>query len=64
MQQIGDSLKSIHTKKKGEEQQVNINVIPNNMEKYTAFMLANNLTFIDNFQFMSSSVDKLVSNPK
>ena len=31
------------------------------MEKYT-FMLGNHLTFIDSFQFMSSSLDKLVSN--
>ena len=27
-----------------------------------AFMLGNHLTFIDRFQFMSSSLDKLVSN--
>ena len=39
-----------------------INAIPNNMEKYMAFMLGNHLTFIDSFQFMSSSLDKLVSN--
>ena len=32
------------------------------MEKYIAFMLGNHLTFIDCFQFMSSSLDKLVSN--
>ena len=41
---------------------MNINAIPNNMEKYMAFMLGNHLTFIDSFQFMSSSLDKLVSN--
>ena len=35
---------------------------PNNMEKYMAFMLGNHLTFIDSFLFMSSSLDKLVSN--
>ena len=27
-----------------------------------AFMLGNHLTFIDSFQFMSTSLDKLVSN--
>ena len=42
--------------------QMNINAIPNNMEKYMAFMLGNHLTFIDSFQFMSSSLEKLVSN--
>ena len=48
--------------KKGEEQHLKINAIPNNMEKYMAFMLGNHLNFIDSFQFMSSSLDKLVSN--
>ena len=57
MQQIGEI-----AKKHGDEQDLNINAIPNNMEKYMAFMLGNNLTFIDSFQFMSSSLDKLVSN--
>ena len=63
MQEIGAIVKN-HTYKnnKGEEKQMNINAIPNNMEKYMAFMLGNHLTFIDSFQFMSSSLDKLVSN--
>ena len=51
-----------YTNKKGEKQDLNINAIPNNMEKYMAFMLVNHLTFIDSFQFMSSSLDRLVSN--
>ena len=63
MQQIGEIAEN-HTykNKKGEEQHLEINAIPNNMEKYVAFMLSNHLNFIDNFQFMSSSLDKLVSN--
>ena len=64
MQQIGEIVKKhAYTNKKGEKQDLNINAIPNNMEKYMAFMLGNHLTFIDSFQFMSSSLDKLVSNP-
>ena len=39
----------------------NINVIPNNMEKYMAFMI-NDLVFIDFFQFMSSSLSNLANN--
>ena len=63
MQEIG-AIVNNHTYKnnKGEDIQMSINVIPNNMEKYLAFMLGNHLTFIDSFQFMSSSLDKLVSN--
>ena len=41
---------------------MNINAIPNNMEKYMAFMLGNHLAFLDSFQFMSSGLEKLVSN--
>ena len=63
MQQIGEiAKKDAYTNKKGEKQDLNINAIPNNMEKYMAFMLGNHLMFIDSFQFMGSSLDKLVSN--
>ena len=63
MQQIGEiANKHGYTNKKGEKQALDINAISNNMEKYMAFMLGNHLTFIDSFQFMSSSLDKLVSN--
>ena len=63
MQEIGAIVKNhAYTNKKGEKCQMNINAIPNNMEKYMAFMLGNHLTFIDSFQFLSSSLEKLVSN--
>ena len=63
MQEIGAIVKNYTYKnKKGETTEMNINAIPNNMEKYMAFMLGNHLTFIDSFQFMSSSLEKLVSN--
>ena len=32
------------------------------MEKYMAFMPGKHLVFVDSFTFMSSSLDKLVSN--
>ena len=64
MQEIGAIVKNhAYTNKKGEKCQMNINAIPNNMEKYMAFMLGNHLTFIDSFQFMSSGLEKLVNNP-
>ena len=63
MQQIGKIAKNnSYTNNKGEQTQMDINVIPNNMEKYMAFMLGRHLSFLDNFQFISSSLDKLVSN--
>ena len=40
----------------------NINVIPNNMEKYMAFMIDRNLIFIDSFQFMNKSLSYLANN--
>ena len=39
-----------------------INVIPNNMEKYMAFMIDRNLIFIDSFQFMKQSLSDLANN--
>ena len=63
MQEIGAIVnKYEYTNKKGQKCQMNINAIPNNMEKYMAFMLGNPLSFLDSFQFMSSSFEKLVSN--
>ena len=63
MQQIGEIAKNqAYKDKKEKEQSLTINAIPNTMEKYMAFMLGNHLTFIDSFQFMSPSLDTLVSN--
>ena len=63
MQQIGEiAKKHTYTNKKGQKVEMNINAIPNNMEKYMAFMLGNHLVFLDSFQFMSSSLDNLVNN--
>ena len=41
---------------------VKIDVIPNRLEKYMAFILNKNLVFIDSMQFMNSSLEKLVKN--
>ena len=41
---------------------VKIDVIPNRLEKYMAFILNKNLVFIDSMQFMNSSLEKLVEN--
>ena len=47
--------------KQGEEN-IKINVIAQNAEKYMAFYIGKHLSFIDSFAFMSSSLDKLASN--
>ena len=63
MQQIGDIAKKYgYTNKRGEECHMNINCIPNNMEKYMAFMLGKHLTFLDSMQFMLFGLNKLVEN--
>ena len=41
---------------------VDIDVIPNGLEKYMAFIINRNLVFIDSMQFMNSSLDSLVEN--
>ena len=50
MQEIG---------KIGKKKNLGINCIPNNMERYMAFMPGSHL---DSFQFMSSSLDRLAGN--
>ena len=39
-----------------------INVNPNNMEKYMAFMIGRNLIFIDSFQFTNQSLSNPANN--
>jgi hypothetical protein len=39
-----------------------VNVIPNNMEKYMSFSLGKNIVFIDSVQFMTSSLESLANN--
>ena len=58
MQTIGE----IANKRTYKKKRLDINVIPNNMEKYMAFMLVRQLLFIYSFQFMSSSLYRLVGN--
>ena len=41
---------------------IKINIIANNFEKYMSFRSGKHLQFIDSFQFMSQSLDKLSSN--
>ena len=41
-----------------------INVMPNGLEKYLSFSINNKLIFIDSFQFLSSSLNILVKNIK
>ena len=63
MQQIGEiAKKHAYKNKRGEECHMNINCIPNNMEKYLAFMLGNHLVFLDSLQFMNCSLDNLIKN--
>ena len=46
----------------GKEHDLEINCVPNNMEKYMAFMLVKYIVFLDSFQFMASSLGRLAAN--
>ena len=46
----------------GKEHDLEINCIPNNMEKYMAFMPGKHLVFLDSFQFKASSLERLAVN--
>ena len=39
-----------------------INLIPNGLEKYMSFSINIKLSFIESFQFLSSSLDSLIKN--
>ena len=41
---------------------IKINVMPNRLKDYMSFSIKNKLSFIDSFQFLSSSLDSLVKN--
>ena len=45
-----------------KEHDLEIKCIPNNMEKYMAFMLGKHLVFLGSFQFKASSVEGLAAN--
>lgn len=50
MQEIGKIAdKYTYKNKKGEDKQMDVNAIPNNMEKYMASMLRKHLVFLDSF---------------
>ena len=46
----------------GKEHDLEKNCIPNNMEKYVAFMLGKHLVFMDSFQFTAGSLEHLADN--
>ena len=45
-----------------QESDVKIDVIPNRLEKYMAFILSKKIVFSDSMQFMNSRFEKLVKN--
>ena len=59
IEKLGDIIKE---KDEQAEEPLNIKVIATNVEKYMAIYLDKNLAFIDNFQFMASSLAHLAKN--
>ena len=57
--ELGDIIKKA---KETEEEEIKINVIAQNAEKYMAFYIGKHLAFIDSLAFLNSSLDKLASN--
>ena len=56
IQQLGELIKE------GGQKPISIDIIPCNAEKYMAFYINNHLSFIDSFQFIGSSLQKLAGN--
>ena len=46
----------------GNSNNIDINCVPNNMQRCMAFMLGKHLVCMDSFQFMASGVEKLAAN--
>ena len=57
--ELGDIIQKA---KETEEEEIKINVIAQNSEKYMAFYIGKHLAFIDSLAFLNSSLDKLASN--
>lgn len=63
IQEIGKIAKKYAFKNnRGEDRQMDINAILNNLGKYMFFKLGKHLVFLDSFQFTSSSLDRLANN--
>ena len=45
-----------------DKSDMEVNVIPNGLEKYMTFTINNSFVFIGSMQFMKSSLDALVKN--
>ena len=62
IQQLGKLIQEWQDDSDSSKKPISINVIPQNTEKYMEFYINNHLSFIDSFQFMSSSLENLAGN--